>query len=262
MTKEEFELMPRRLGWRHEYYDGKAHITPNNEVAVVSIEPTERSGSCTAHIRPWNEDDRMQLISAYVDAFTDTIECSDMSDAQVKDWAARDLEDFSEGRYGEPLPVSRVAVSGGQRARSTCILGAVLLRRGNVERTVVNELTFVRRQWQREGIGTALMSTTLTKLCRTDFKRLYSTYALGNEAAACWARAFGFKEEPDLNVAKRRLRYRKHELWRCEELGACEGKRRERLEKEIEQAKDEVERLEQKREQEGFEAVAPLLRIM
>jgi len=40
MPFEEFELLPLRLGWRHEYYDGQAHLTvrPMAVLATVRID--------------------------------------------------------------------------------------------------------------------------------------------------------------------------------------------------------------------------------
>jgi hypothetical protein len=37
MTSEEFKLMPRKLGWKSEYWDGRAHITPGYRIVTVSV---------------------------------------------------------------------------------------------------------------------------------------------------------------------------------------------------------------------------------
>src|SRR5438876_4350 len=47
MSIEEFELLPIRAGWKYEYWDGRAHITPREHGVIVAIPVTARRVNTT-----------------------------------------------------------------------------------------------------------------------------------------------------------------------------------------------------------------------
>ncbi|MGH3146264.1 MAG: hypothetical protein ACRDTR_10740, partial [Rubrobacter sp.] len=82
-----------------------------------------------------------------------------------------------------------------------------------------------------------------------------------NEESTCWHRAFGFEEEPDLNLARMRRQFYFHEMSRHEGLESAEARREHaRLESLYEYWSLRADALEETAEREGFEAVTPSLR--
>ena len=110
MTMEEFELMPWRLGWKYEYWQGRAHITPRHQTVPVKIEVNPRSVNCSSELRAVDWKDEPDLISAFLAAFRNTIEYCDWNRVKI-DVSGRDaIHGFLAGRRGTPHPSSRLAV--------------------------------------------------------------------------------------------------------------------------------------------------------
>ena len=85
---------------------------------------------------------------------------------------------------------------------------------------------------------------------------------MANEESASWHRAFGFEEEPNLNLARLRRVFFMHEMPRYEGLETVEARREHaRLESLYELWSRRCKELEELAEREGFEAVMPALRL-
>lgn len=41
MSWEEYEIMPWRLGWKHEYFNGMAYLTPRQQsvLTIINVAP-------------------------------------------------------------------------------------------------------------------------------------------------------------------------------------------------------------------------------
>src|SRR5262245_5381922 len=91
MTWEEFEQMPMKLGWKHEYWDGQAHISPRHQAVTVriSVKPRPVRSPCT--IRPVAASGEPQLITTYVAAFSDTIDFCDWAPERIMAAAQDDM---------------------------------------------------------------------------------------------------------------------------------------------------------------------------
>jgi RimJ/RimL family protein N-acetyltransferase len=264
---EEFKLLPRRPGWKYEYWDGHAHLSPGHQTVSVVLEgdplrASERQPAATcdpALQRPVERGDLPELAGAYLAAFRETIDFCDWPEARIEEQARQDLEGFFAGRRGEPLAASRLAVDGAAAAGEPRLVGAVLVLEVAPE-TALLDLLFVVPAWQRRGLATALLGAALQELKARGFTRLESRYHLGNEASGAWHRRCGFVEEPDLFLAQSMLRHAHHELWRHERLGHLGAAERAALEAECERRRVQVEELEARGRREGMEAVLPLLR--
>ena len=135
MTPEEFELMPRKLGWKHEYWNGQAHITPGYRIVTtaVGIQPRPVTSPCL--VKPVDKGDEAQLISAYFVAFSDSIEYCEWEPERIATAAKNDIQDFFSGKRGKPLPSSQVAVVSQPETGENSVVGAALVIEKTEEKT-------------------------------------------------------------------------------------------------------------------------------
>ncbi len=251
MTFEEWDRMPWRFGWKHEYFDGHAHITPRHDHVHVrfrgSVSPVELPNGLS--MRPVFPDDAPGLIEAFIETFEDGVEFCDWPEEMKHEHAENNITDFFAGKRGESLSASRLALEGEN------IVGAALLcRRDNDS---VLDLLMVRPEFRRKGIARFLVSAAIGELRRrSGNETLRSAHHAANEESAQWHRAFGFEEEPDLFLAKMRRFFYAHEASRFPE----ESEEHTRLEALRKKWSRRVEELEEIADREGFEAVAPALR--
>lgn len=196
MTIDEFDAMPRKLGWKTEYWDGQAHITPRWLAIVTTRAPVRpRPVQAPCDLRPATEQDLRRLTSAYVDAFQETIDHCNQSVAQIKDAAKRILTGFFAGNRGRPHPASQVAIHARQ------IIGAALIVERAEEQPLL-DLLFVRPQWHRRGVATALVGAAMNALHSAGAQELTSRYLLGNQESRAWHHHFGFVDQPDVLLAR------------------------------------------------------------
>ena len=213
MTIDEFHLMPHDLGWKYEYWEGQAHISPgwiNVVKTTVSVKPHPVVAPC--EIRPLTEEDLPKFIPAYVAGFRDAIDYCDYSLAYVKRAASRHMQDFFAGNRGNPLPASQVAIRRGH------IVGAALIVERKDQRCLL-DLLFVRPSRQRQGLATALVATALNGLYKEGREGLTSRFLLGNAASRAWHHRFGFVDELDAYLARAYYRTMAHNIEVLETMG-------------------------------------------
>lgn len=144
--------MPWRFGWKHEYWDGHAHLTPRQHhvhVRVCIEARTPRVPTAAPHhlrIRAVGQADTPELVHAFIGSFQDGVEFCDWPVEKVREHARRNITDFFSGRRGTPLlAASRLAVDG----RGP--VGAALL--GGREEGPTLDLLMVRPGSRRRRIG-------------------------------------------------------------------------------------------------------------
>ena len=240
---EEFELLPRRPGWKYEYWDGQAHISPRHQSVSVALRGNPATAATACLLRPVAAADQGQLASAYVEAFRDSIEYCDWTDARIEEQAREGIERFFGGRRGQPLAASRLAMDGSPDASKPSVLGAALLVQV-APGTALLDLLFVVPSRQRQGLATALVSAAVQELRARRIHRFESRYHLGNEASRAWHRRFGFVEEPDLFLAQSMVHHFRHEIRRRERLDDLPSEERASLEAECERWRAQLAELE------------------
>jgi len=259
MTWEAFELMPRKPGWKYEYWDGQAHMSPRHQVVTVTIAVQPRPVSSPYRLRPVAACDEPQLVAAYIAAFSDTIEYCDWESEKIVSSARTNIRNFFAGKRGQPHPAARVAVDSKANVVGEQVVGAALII-GDDDEPPLLDMLFVVPTWQRQGLATALLSASINALHSVGVPTLESRYMLGNEESQAWHQRFGFVEEPDLFLAKASHHQSKHELWRRETIGDLTDAERDVLSSETARWKRRVEALQAIADQQGMEAVVPLLR--
>jgi GNAT superfamily N-acetyltransferase len=219
MPFEAFEAMPRPFGWKAEYWDGQAHLTPRevNVRARLLLTPRETGVSGCA-LKPLDPADPAPLIAAFFDAFRDSVELCDWPTQRVRSHAEENIRRYFQGGRGEPLPVSVRACEPG----SGEVVGLALFVR-NREGLAELDLLFVRPSCRRRGIATQMVSGAVNRLHREGVRELRSAYHICNEPSREWHHRFGFREIPDPFYCRLKHSWYRHEMARREKLGITEG---------------------------------------
>lgn len=254
MSSEEWELLPYQPGWKYEYWDRCAHITPNHQTAVTmaTVTPRPVNTPCTIrHVRP---EDEAPLLAVYLEAFADNQAFCDYTDEQCLDAARRDLRDSFTGHRAPLLTASRVAVA--TEAMGEQLVGGALLSRDQ-EYGPVLDLVFIRPQWQRRGLATALVASAMNALHQAGEGTLTSCYQLANPASQAWHRAFGFIERPDLRYAQAYYRRAQQELFRREKQGGLKATEHAALQADVQYWHAQLEAFERLADVQGYAAVNP-----
>lgn len=257
MSIEEFELLPMRPGWKNEYWDGRAHITPREHGVIVAIPVTARPVNTSLVFRRATSADAPELTTAFLEAFIDSVEYCDWETEKISGAADKAIRSHFAGERGKPHLASRVAMGFDRERGCDSIVGAALL--AHAPRYSILDLLFVRPVWQRHGIATALLSDAMNEIHDGGEAILKSAYHAANEESMKWHHGFGFVEEPDLMRARLYSSAARHELWRREKIGGLTDRERVELQTEAERWEIEVDRIEEIGDREGYRAVAPIL---
>lgn len=238
MTSDEFHVMPHKLGWKHEYWDGQAHITPSHSTVVTTTLPVQpRPVTPVGTIRSIVEADMAGLYTAYVAAFEDTIDYCDWQLAAIQSAAQATLTGYFAGERGKPLVASQVALHDRE------VVGAAFMVEKRNGQPFL-DLLFVVPQWHRQGVATALVGTAVNQLAAAGYHTLTSRFWLGNEESRTWHHRFGFVDKPNQFLAGAYYRHAQHELERDKILGQLTPAARDALVAEKKYWKNERERLE------------------
>jgi len=248
MSREQFDLLPCEIGWKQEYSDGVAHISPRMAIAYTSL-PTQTpeisSVLTDIVLRPVLESYEPELMRCFQEAFADAFEYCDQTISQVKASAKQCLRHFFQGPFHRWLPASRIALVPANAPQAGTIAGAALVISQTRDKDwALLDMLYVSPAVQRKGLATALVASALNELHASGWRRLVSRYQLGNKPSQAWHRRFGFVEEPDLGVAQLRLNAAEHDLWRRRQAGLLDRGEEEQLVQQCNHWAQEVERLQ------------------
>jgi RimJ/RimL family protein N-acetyltransferase len=253
MSWDEFQRLPRPLGWKVEYWDGHARLTPRLQSVITSVDVRPRPVPALVRLRPVTPEDEVRLVPVYTAAFLDSMEYCDCEPAEVDAAARQNLANYFGAGRGRPHPASRVALDVDQ-----AVAGAALLVE-LADGLPLLDMLFVLPSRQRQGLATALVSAAVNELCRDGSPRLRSSYMLGNEPSRAWHQRFGFVEEPDLLLARQLRAHAWHRLHLREQAGDLTGAERVGLEAECARCDAWAAELEARAARDGIDALLPLL---
>jgi predicted N-acetyltransferase YhbS len=219
MTLTEFDALPHRLGWKHEYWDGAARLSPE-ESAIAEFRrpittPVKSTYSNNWIVRPIQRDDSAALIELFLRAFESADEFAGYSESSFRSRAAESVARFfardmstatthasHETRLSDWKEVSFVVEDAQQ------LIGAALIR--EVRLGPILEPIMIAPAYQRRGVGSALLATTLNKLRvmasqdKAPLEYLYSRCHLSNPHSLAWHTIMGFEEMPNLPATQHR----------------------------------------------------------
>ena len=245
MTWEEYEVMPWRLGWKHEYFDGTAFLTPRDQsvVTVVEVKP-QTVTPIPFQLRPVVREDAQQLKELFFNVFHDSVEFCNQQAQQIRDSANQCIDNFMKNDADPFSSLSQVAVSS-----DGSLLGTALVIEDRHGHPYLR-LLCVDEEVQRQGIGTSMVTRILNALASIKVAWLYSRYFLANEWSRKWHHHFGFHDQPDVFVTRLYYRHAQHELFRQEKLGQVSDVELLRLESIVHKWEDVLEKQEAQWERE------------
>jgi GNAT superfamily N-acetyltransferase len=248
MSWEAFERLPHRLGWKHEYYGGMAHLRPSCTSVVFELDLALRVVRQRRGIRAIASADAAVLRQPFLEAFAVAPEYVGWPLAKFRRAAGEYLERYFGTVRGEPSSVSVLAEVAGE------VVGAALVK--DRPQGPLLDCIFVRPDHARKGWATTLMAHAVNGLVERSAGKLRSNALLANTASVAWHTRFGFRELPSLWVAQARARHYGYELDRLQQLGLSESEWRE-IENLAKYWEVESQRLWEI-EQEDFRAVHPM----
>lgn len=216
MSIDEFHVMEHRLGWKHEYWDGAARLSPQS-TAIVDLErPIEGSELLQPHLpagyelRAIEVADEHALVRLFVEAFDDSVEYAGWDEDFYHRDAEESIQSFFDTATKRRSRGCRRGVAGHSFVISheDRIVAAILIRMRRLGPIV--EPVMVAQGRQRQGLGRALSQATLIALRDAGINKLYSRCHLGNAASLCWHEQNGFLEIPNYFAATHR---RHHFTW-------------------------------------------------
>jgi GNAT superfamily N-acetyltransferase len=218
MSFAEYEVLERPFGWKVEYWDGQAHLTPREACVNTRIDLLPRSLTQNYTLVPVHSSFAEQMIAGYFEVFVDSVEFCDWPTAQVQDSAEKCIDHYFAGTKGESLPASVIALE--PDSQKLAGLALFILTK---EQKPHLRLLYVRPQFQRKGMATAMVAWGINALIESNFQALFSTYHICNEESRLWHHRFGFQDIYDSYYIRLKLAWLNQEIWRREQLGLCEG---------------------------------------
>jgi GNAT superfamily N-acetyltransferase len=220
MTWNQFHQLPRNSAYKYEYVDQQAWLTPRPKTfhALLDLQPTEPIRKVDAPwsvvIRPLKDSDWDRLVHPFAGAFSRVQPFGSLSDEQRRE-AARQM--LHKTRTGGDGPLVKRACFVAATAGDKDLVGGILItlipscdlattwiphhgpepmpadavrrRLGQPHLTWV----FVAALLAGYGVGTALLSNAVARLLDLGYRRLASTFLLGNDWSVLWHWRNGFR---------------------------------------------------------------------
>lgn len=197
MTWEEFEDFPRRIGWKHEYYDGSIHLSPSKTaIASLRLTTSPLSMPISPGLRPVLREDEPALVALFEHCFRNAVEYAGWPARAFHEESRENVHDFFEETDRAYPGASLLLEDEGQ------LIAAGLIRQ--IRRGPILQPIFVASNRQRQGIGSGMLRTVVHRLHELGETALFSRCHLGNPSSMAWHLKNGFQELPSLFVAQHR----------------------------------------------------------
>jgi GNAT superfamily N-acetyltransferase len=217
MGLEEYERIPHRPGWKHEYWAGRLRLSPNHRVSVYSRTTTDPppTNGINLETRFLLDLEPEAFASAFTVSFANTIDFVDQSSVKVRAFAKKFWNQLGTGARGAVHPASLTFVSPGRNPRVLSLLIFVARDPGEV----LLDCVFTRPEWQGDGLATELLALALPKLLETGIHTVWSGVFDGNLESRAWHERNGFTLATDLMQTTSVVHRLRHEQYRLEILG-------------------------------------------
>jgi GNAT superfamily N-acetyltransferase len=220
MSFAEYEVLAYPFGWKAEYWDGQAHLTPREMGVTTRLDLMPRQQTTLQqHILVQADSTYTdQMIAGYFEVFADSVEFCNWPLEEIQKSAERGIQRYFEGKKGDPLPASVIALE----PNTQQLTGLALFVLKANQRPLL-ELLYVRSPFQRQGLATAMVSWGINRLIETEFHELFSTYHICNRQSRQWHHKIGFQDVYDPYYIRLKLGWLNHEIWRRQKLGVLTG---------------------------------------
>jgi GNAT superfamily N-acetyltransferase len=218
MSWAEFEVMEHPFGWKVEYWDGLARLTPRGIGVTTKLDL--RSHFLEPHhtLIPVHFSYTEEMIAGYLETFVDSVEFCDWPIADIQDSAEKCIHHYLEEKRGKALPASVIALEPDSQK-----LAGIALFILNREQKPYLDLLYVRPGFQRRGIGTAMVGWGINYLLGANFQELFSAYHICNEQSRQWHHRFGFQDIYDRFYIRLKVAWFNYEIHRRKQLGLLDG---------------------------------------
>jgi N-acetylglutamate synthase-like GNAT family acetyltransferase len=218
MSIEEFHLMEHPFGWKEEYWDGKAHLTPREHIVTTKLDITKRTNNNkntnNFNLVPIAESYKAQMIEAFFETFKDSVEFCNWESEQIEKHAEKNINNYFEGKRGKPLSQSVMVLDSKNNQK---VLGLALFLYDKKEKIRL-DLLLVRPEYQGKKMATEMVSKVVNYLDEQGITELFSDYHICNEGSRDWHHGFGFKDVYDQLYIRLKYSWYRHEIWRHQKL--------------------------------------------
>lgn len=213
----ELEKIPQPFGWKVEYYDDQAHITPRDMAIRTKLDIHPIVKTSTYNLQPIDAGYKQQMIEVFYQSFLDSAEFCDWTKKDLRKHADRNINNYFIGFRGQPLTQSVMAIE--PKTKQVIGLALFLIHR---KQHYELDLLLVNPKYQRQGLATAMVSHVTQQLHEQGITELYSFYHICNELSRNWHQKFGFKEEYTASFIRLKCAWYRDEIWRLGKLGLME----------------------------------------
>lgn len=236
MSYDDFVTIEPLLGWKTEYWDGYARLTPRmmgvetrlDFESVSTSKDTSHTG--LTFITP-TPNYTQQIIDGYIASFINSVEFCGWPIDSIFEEAHRDISLYFEGKRGKPLSASAIAL----HPDTQQVLALSLIT--EKQQSACLELLYVCPPHQRQGIGTDLINYSVRALCQQSYSRLTTRYHICNHHSRQFYHKLGFQDVFDRYYLTIYTAYLRNKIHRRESLGMLD---------EIEEIKQEQKQLQNK----------------
>lgn len=226
---EEFRLMDHPFGWKAEYFNGKAHLTPREYIVRTQLKLQHQAIYISDRIVPVDPLRQEQMIETFSEAFEDSVEFCDWPLEEINIHARKNITNYFRGTRGTPHPASRMVLeldcdplslrdaprAEGLRQR---IIGLALFTEKEPEQIDL-DLLLVQPSQQRMGIATQMVASATNSLYAAGVRDLTCGYHVCNDHSRDWQYKFGFEDILEYFYCKSKAAWYRNEIWRWEKLG-------------------------------------------
>ena len=222
MSIEEYELSEHPLGWKMEYWDGAAHLTPREMGVRTRLDLTtfslpEAQNPFEHPLIPVDDSYAEQMIDGYFACFVNSVEFCNWPIKEIQAAAQRDITNYLAGQRGKPSPASVIALD----PKTQKLAGLALFKIKGEQ--IHLRLLYVRSPHRRQGIATAMIHHGIHHLTVENHQQLTTRYHICNPQSRQFYHKLGFQDVYDPMYIRIKIGYLRQEIWRREKLGMSEG---------------------------------------
>ncbi|MEL6900355.1 MAG: GNAT family N-acetyltransferase [Cyanobacteria bacterium J06606_4] len=228
MSYDEFDTIERLLGWKTEYWDGCARLSPRS-VGVKTIlsfesftQPEKTNLQTLAIITP-TADYAQAILDCYIAAFVNSVEFCGWPIDRIFEEAQRDISLYFEGKRGKPLSASAIVLE----PQTNHVIGTALITDKEEQDEEVQGaclgLLYVRPTYHREGIGTRMIARGVKELTQQGYDQITSRYHICNHQSRQFYHKLGFQDVHDRYYLCTYTGWLRNEILRRERLKMFDG---------------------------------------
>ncbi|MEL6490602.1 MAG: GNAT family N-acetyltransferase [Cyanobacteria bacterium J06621_3] len=243
MSYEAFDTIEHILGWKTEYWDGYARLTPRPMgietcLTFETFTPTKTVNAPKLTFITPTADYAQAMLDCYIAAFINSVEFCGWPTDRIFEEAQQDLSLYFKGKRGKPLPASVIAIE----PQTGDVVGTALVT-NKEEKGACLGLLYVRPSHHRKGIGTHVITRSVEILTRQGYSQLTSRYHICNHQSRQFYHQLGFEDRHDRYYLRTYTAWLGHEIYRREKLKMLDDL--EKMKQEQKQLQEKLEKLEE-----------------